>query len=228
MIDNIGEAFGYVFKDSRWPSKIGIGALFLLLSFFLVGIPFLLGYMVWITRNVIRKEPYPLPEWICLGQMFLTGLKLLACYLMFLIPLWIIVLVPFWLVSFSVIMSGNWLGIPWLGILYLVIVLGSICYAVFWPSVYLRFVMTDSIGATFSIKEIWGFTKKNIYIVILTILLTYVAALIAGAGAMILFVGIFFTYPYGLMIAANLLGKLKLQADKDAASSAPAVKSSGQ
>lgn len=215
MIENISDAFGYVFKDARWPSKIALGALFLLLSFFVVGIPFILGYMVWITRNVIRKEPYPLPEWVNLGDMFVTGLKLIACYFIYLIPFWLIVILPFFLTFFSLIISGYWQGIPYLFVFYLVIVIASICYYVFWPAVYLRFIMTDRIGETFSVKEIWTFTKKNVYIVILANLLCYVAAIISSAGSIVLFIGIFFTYPYGMMITANLLGKLQLQAMKD-------------
>ncbi len=215
MIDNVGEAFGYVFKDARWPAKVGMGALFLLLSFFLVGIPFMLGYMVWITRNVIRREPYPLPEWTNFGEMFITGLKLIGCYLIYLVPFWIIVLVPFFLLFFSFIMSAYWQGIPFLVIFYALAIVGSICYSVFWPSIYLRFAMTDRIGETFSVKELWKFTRKNIYIVILTMLLCYVAGMIAGAGSLIIFVGIFFTYPYAMMIAANLMGKLQLQAMAD-------------
>lgn len=215
MIDNVGESFGYVFKDPRWPSKVGMGALFLLLCFVLAGIPFMLGYMVWITRNVIRKEPYPLPEWTHFGEMFTTGLKLLACYLIYLVPFWIIVLVPFFLLFFSFIMAGYWQGIPFVFVFYGLAIIGSILYSVFWPAIYLRFAMTDEIGETFSVKEIWKFTKKNIYIVILTMLLCYVAGMIAGAGAMIMFIGMFFTYPFGMMIAAHIFGKLQLQAMKD-------------
>ena len=93
-LQNVGDAFGFVFRDQNWFGKVAMGALFVFLSMFLVGIPFLLGYMVWTTRNVIRKEPYPLPPWTHLGDMFVTGLKLIAAYIVYYIPFLLIVLVP--------------------------------------------------------------------------------------------------------------------------------------
>lgn len=49
---DISKAFSYVFKDEQWAGKIGIGALISLLSFLIIPIPLLSGWMVGITRNV--------------------------------------------------------------------------------------------------------------------------------------------------------------------------------
>jgi hypothetical protein len=214
MLTNIGESFGFVFKDPRWFPKVAMGALFVLLSAVFVGIPFLMGYMVWVTRNVIRREPYPLPEWTHLGEMFVTGLKLLVCYIFFILPLWVLLMIPVFLICWSSLQRFSVAGMMSGVIIYLIAILASIVYSVFWPAVYLRFAMTDQIGETFSIGEIWRFTKKNIYSVLLVIVLSWVAAMIGGAGAFVFLIGAFFTYPYALMIVAHLMGKLQLEENK--------------
>ena len=69
---DIGRAFGYVFDDDRWITKILIAAAILLAGiafFWLLLIPaflaaFLLnGYGLEITRRVIRGDAQVLPEW---------------------------------------------------------------------------------------------------------------------------------------------------------------------
>ncbi len=206
---DIGEAFGYVFKDGRWFSKVAMGALFVLLSMFLVGIPFLLGYMIWITRNVMRGEQYPLPEWTHLGQMFVDGLKLIATYIVFYIPFFIIVFVPFIIFfilgfvqmdpSFIVVFIGY----------YIFIIIASIAYALLLIPVYVRFAMTNSVGRSLAFGHIWEFFKKNFANILLILVMSWVAGIIGGLGVIVFFIGVFFTQAYAYMIQAHLMGQLE-------------------
>jgi len=206
---DIGEAFGYVFKDGRWFSKLALGALFMILSMFLVGIPFLLGYMLWITRNVIRKEPYPLPEWTHLGEMFMDGLKLIATYLVFYIPFFIIVIVPlivFFILGF-IQMDAAFIGIFFA--YYVFLIAASIAYGLFMMPVYVRFAMTNKVGQTFAFGKIWEFFKSNSGNILLVLVMGWVAGVIGGLGVIVFFVGVFFTQMYAYMVYAHLLGQLE-------------------
>src|SRR4051794_19603583 len=70
--------FAFVFEDARWINKVLIGGIFQLLSALLVGIPFLLGYLAQLVRNVVANATLPLPEWDDLGEMFNEGLRLIG------------------------------------------------------------------------------------------------------------------------------------------------------
>src|SRR6185503_25419 len=78
---DLGRAFRFVVEDPDWIKKILIGGAFTLLAAVLVGAPFVMGYLVRLTRNVARGEPRPLPEWNDLGGLFMEGLRALAVYL---------------------------------------------------------------------------------------------------------------------------------------------------
>src|SRR5947207_15638989 len=83
--------FTYVFDDPRWMPKVGIGGLFILASFFIIGVFFVYGYLARLVRNVINGLQHPLPEWDDLGEYFSEGLKLFAVAIIYAIPLVIVV-----------------------------------------------------------------------------------------------------------------------------------------
>jgi hypothetical protein len=61
-MNNLGEAFTYVFSDRDWPVKFLVGILFLFLSIIVVGIPFVTGYFLEIIRRVlIGPSPHICP-----------------------------------------------------------------------------------------------------------------------------------------------------------------------
>ena len=77
---DVGRAFSFPFRDPDWVVKFLVGAVFVLLSVVLVGIPFLVGYMVEVVRRVAAGEAEPLPAWENLGEKFGRGLVLLAIF----------------------------------------------------------------------------------------------------------------------------------------------------
>ncbi|MFC1721813.1 DUF4013 domain-containing protein [Patescibacteria group bacterium] len=214
-LQDVGEAFGYLFKDQHWFGKLAMGALFVFLSMFIVGIPFLLGYMVWTTRNVIRREPYPLPEWTHFGDMFVTGLKLIATYIVYYIPFFLIIIIP--LILFGILgfvqVNPGFIG-AFFGY-YIFVIIASIGYSLFLIPVYLRFAMTDGVGRSLEAGKVWRFFKANLVNVLLVLLLSWVAGLIGGLGIIILFVGVFFTQMYAYLIQAHLMGQMELAAQQD-------------
>ena len=78
--------FVFLFDDPRWLPKVLIGGAFFLLATLFVGIPFLLGYVAKLIRNVIAGDPRPLPEWDDLGELFSEGLLLLCVGLVYMVP----------------------------------------------------------------------------------------------------------------------------------------------
>ncbi|EKD49372.1 MAG: hypothetical protein ACD_63C00168G0005, partial [uncultured bacterium] len=188
--------------------------LFVFLSMFLVGTPFLLGYIVWTTRNVIRKEKNPLPEWSNYGDMAICGLKLWLCYFIYYLPLVVIILIPIFILFWISFMSGNMFYLAFIFGLYGLFLLLTLAYSLLFPSIYLRFVMTDDISETFKINEVFNFTKRNIGNVLLFIVFSWLAGMIASVGFIALFVGVFFTMFYAYCIQAHLMGQLQLEDKK--------------
>ena len=83
---DIAKSFTYVFDDEQWVSKVGMGALVSLLSFLIIPIPLLTGWLVGITRNVMNGEKHPMPAWDDLGTLFRDGLSLLVASLVYTLP----------------------------------------------------------------------------------------------------------------------------------------------
>ena len=61
-------------------------AIFNLLSLVLVGIPFVLGYLLELAKNSSEGKEIPLPEWDRLGEKFTRGLVYLIILIIYWIP----------------------------------------------------------------------------------------------------------------------------------------------
>ncbi|MCL5958163.1 MAG: DUF4013 domain-containing protein [Chloroflexi bacterium] len=83
---DLAKAFTYMFEDENWVAKMLLGSVFVLLSFMLIGIPFLVGYSVETLQNVMAGRTRPLPEWTDLGDKFVKGLFLGLALLIWAIP----------------------------------------------------------------------------------------------------------------------------------------------
>jgi hypothetical protein len=84
-------ALTYVFDDERWVKKMLIGALFALGPIIIVGIFFLIGYLVEIVRRVSAGSDRPLPEWRGnFGAYFRQGFPAAWGVLIWLVPFQVI------------------------------------------------------------------------------------------------------------------------------------------
>lgn len=59
----IRRALGHPLSDPDWATKLGLGALFLVLCVLLVGIPIVLGYLRRLFLQAVRDPDARLPEW---------------------------------------------------------------------------------------------------------------------------------------------------------------------
>jgi hypothetical protein len=211
----IGKAFGYVFEDENWPKKVLMGGVFTLLSLLLVGIPFVLGYVVQTVRNVIEGQPRPLPEWDNLGEKFMSGLMLLIIIIIYQIPSILFSCIsqagPMLVssqggqgsdttmasIGSALSMCGGCLNFIW-----------GIVVAIILPVVFIKFALTGQLGSAFSFSEFLPFIQADLGKYILTVVMTLVAGIVGGLGLIACVIGVFFTYFYAQLVIASLYGQL--------------------
>jgi hypothetical protein len=208
---DIGRSFTYIFDDENWLTKILLGGLFALLSVILIGIPFVLGYVVETIKNVIDGVPSPLPEWDNLGEKFRKGLMLALLLLIYQIPNILLQCV-----------SGGAMGalaeadprtaesaIP-------IIQSCQGCFSLVWtllvaaitPAVFIKYTLTDDFMAGFRFGELFDLIKADLGNYVIAILLTWVAGVVAMVGLIGLCIGIFFTGFWSRLVQAHLYGQL--------------------
>lgn len=221
---DFGKAFTFMFEDPNWLSKLGIGTLVGLFGIifmpFLIGlipIIILFGYALDTLRNVMDGQKQPLPEWEDWGGFLLRGFRLLAAIFVWALPA-ILASIPLGLGS---ALADQGRGMEAVGIILIVC---SSCLLILWglfvtlisPAIYARLARLNRFSAAFEFGKIWAFTRDNIGNVIIAILLTWVAALIAGLiaglGLIALLIGVIITIPFaGLwlyLVEAHLFGQV--------------------
>ena len=209
---DVGKSFTYVFEDEQWVSKVLMGALFSVLSFALIGIPFIVGYTVELVANVRKGEEKPLPAWDNLGKIFRDGLLLIIGFLIYLLPIWILTC-PFIVLTSSFDGSSaeasNFITV--IGFTCLVTIWGLVV-AILSPAIYIRFAETRELGAIFRFGDILDFTKRNLGQVIVAVLLAWVASLIGSlVGTLLCGVGLLLTGFWAFLVESHLYGQVGLE-----------------
>lgn len=204
---DIGTAFGYAFEDEDWIVKILIGALFVFLTPLLVGIPFVLGYVVDTVRNVMAGEPRPLPEWSDLGGKFVKGLILSVVAIVYMLP---VILLACLLGSVSVV-AGNGDGDAMRGAILCTQCLASLwglLVAAVFPAAVIRYAESGEFSAAFRFGEIFSLIAANVGNYVVAVLLGWVASVIAGFGTILCIIGVFFTAFWSYLVMAHLWGQV--------------------
>lgn len=205
-----GRSFQYMFKDKDWLVKIIIGAVFVLLSAIVVGIPFVLGYVLEVVRNVIAGRDEPLPAWDNLGDKFVQGLLALIVILIVAIPIYIFACIQG--VFSAMVSNSNSNAVITIGgliaaLMSLLEFLYGLVLAVFVPALLLRFAITRKIGDTLKWAPVWRIIKANLGQYILIVVLVYVVQLVAGFGVIACVIGVFLTYFWAMLVQAHLYGQ---------------------
>lgn len=204
---DIGKAFSYVFEDEKWITKILIGGLFVLLSPLLVGIPFLLGYMVETVRNVMMDEPRPLPEWTDLGDKFVKGLILTAIAILYNLPIILLACLLGIVAATAGDRGANAVRTGTLCVQCLASLWGLL-FSVVFPAAVIRYAESGEFTSAFRFGEVFGLITANFGDYIVAILLGWVAGLIAGFGTILCLVGVLFTTFWGYLVTAHLWGQV--------------------
>jgi hypothetical protein len=191
---NFTKAFSFMFEDKNWPVKIVLGAIFNLLSLVLIGIPFILGYLLELAKNSSEGKEIPLPEWDKLGDKFTRGLIYLIIVIVYSIPGMILSFIP--CVKYC------------LGPLYFLALMFAL------PYITLKYAKTGSFEDAFRFNEIIDFVKQNINNLIVVVLLTIALEIIASFGTLALVVGVFFTAFWASLAIYYLYGKVYRAGEK--------------
>jgi hypothetical protein len=206
-MENIGRAFSYMFEDKDWVQKILMGALFALLSLVLIGVPFLMGYLLVVARQSSEGRPVPLPNWDNLGDKFVQGLLLFIITVIYAIPGIILML------------------IPCIGILFYL--LYEICFILALPYIVVRFARSGNFGDAFDFSGTLDFMKNNLSNLLIIFVMSIVLTIVAYFGLLALIIGIFFTLFWASLGVYYLYGQVVYTAEKGGTATPRTVSTGG-
>lgn len=204
-----GKSFVFMFEDRNWVGKILIGALFTLLSFILIGLPFVMGYFLEVVRRAATGRSDALPEWDALGDKFVEGLVITVILLILALPLGL----------FSCIWSALGPAMEQarsdMALIYLLLFLAAfglfliylVLYAVVTPAIIVRYALTRSFGASLDPGAIWHIMRANFGHYILVVVLSYAASSIASFGLILCVIGVVVTVFWSYLVQAHLYGQ---------------------
>ncbi len=186
-MENITRPFTYVFEDKGWPKKIALGAVFVLLSFAVIGVPFVLGYVLEAIRRIRRGEETPLPEWDNLDGKFVDGLKLFGVAFMYAI-------------AFAIlrVIAGV---IPVLG--GVVALLLTLVFVLALMYVMVRYADTCDVVDALDPRHIVEDVPRAPAEYAVAVVVALAASLVSAAGLIAFVIGVCFTAFYGKLIVAH-------------------------
>jgi hypothetical protein len=208
---DIGKSFAFVFEDTEWLSKVIVGALISLIP--VLGQMIAMGYMVNVGRNVIRRNPQPLPKWDDFGQFLVDGLYAFIIGLVYSLPI-IILLCIFVLPLMAV--SGGFdqnaqmgpLGIAaWCCFAFFAVIYGVIIGWFFLPAALARYADTRDLSASLRVVEIWELGRANPGVFLVALLVYVGASIVAGLGIIACGIGVLFTQFYAYLVAGHIYGQ---------------------
>jgi hypothetical protein len=216
---DLGKAFSFPFKDPEWIAKFLVGAVFMILSIFVVGIFILVGYLIQITQRVMRQDARPLPEWDNIGGKLVLGFKFCVVYCIYLLPVFIL-MVP--MIVFPILgeVSGDEDVIALVALVYsfgytLIVIPYSLALTVLIPIIIYRFAERERIGDALDLATVIREFKHNWQNTVIVALIAMAIQSFAGVGMILFFVGLFFTVLYAYVVSAYLTGALYLERKRE-------------
>jgi hypothetical protein len=184
-----------------------------------VGAVLVAGYGVRLLQRSAAGEPRPLPEWDDLGGMFGDGLRAMALYLAYALP---VTVVPVALMIMVAVASagvsqagsrgasevfGALAAVGFMG-LYVVMAVVMLALSLYVPAALARFVMLDRLSAGFEVRENIGFIRRNLGNYAMTLLLYLLASFAAQLGVLLCCVGFFPAAFWAICILFWALGEV--------------------
>jgi hypothetical protein len=208
---DIGKSFAFVFEDTEWARKVVIGALISLIP--VIGQMAALGYMITVGRNVIRRNPQPLPEWDDFGQFLVDGFYTFVIGLIYSLPIIILLCIfvlPLMAVSGGFSQNGDMgpLGIAaWCCFAFFSVIYGVVIGWFFVPVALARYADTGDLAASLRIAEIWEMGRANPGVFLVALLVYLAASLVAGVGIIACGIGVLFTQFYAYLVIGHIYGQ---------------------
>jgi hypothetical protein len=228
---DVAKAFGFVTEDERWLGKLGIGALISLLSFLILPIVLLVGYLVGVARNVMNGVERPLPEWEDLGTLFRDGLAIVVAQLVYTLPFWLLACV-----ALVVTIGAGGLAemseeaavasiMATFGLVFCLGLVFAIALFLLSPAIVIQYVRTDDFGSTFRLGEVVNIARENVGDILITALASFVASfLLNTVVGIIAFIPCFgwvaapvlalAGYPWMMAVMGHLYGQVAAKGNK--------------
>jgi len=209
-----GQAFSFAFQDQNWKKKLGLAGVIMLIP--IVGWLAVSGWMIEITRRVIRREGELLPDWSNFGKRIVDGLLLMVIGFIYTLPSTIInggiQLVNVFFMQ-PALQSGDSSKVM-MAVFTVVLILGgclafifAILAAFVVPAAYANFAIKGSFKAAFNFGEVFGLIKAAPGTYVLVLLGSILAAIIGALGIIACVIGIIFTMAYASAIIGHLYGQ---------------------
>lgn len=210
---DFGRAFQFYFEDPDWMRKTLMGGLFYLLAMILVGLPFVMGYVVQVTRRAARGEARPLPEWENYGQMFSDGLQMIGLYLVHILAACIL---PGSLGCLFAVIGGVASGsdaaggVVALGIMAAQLLLFVVLLAVmlYFPAAFIRTAITGRFSAGLEVRENIELIKRSPGNYFLALAIYLVTNFIAQFGVVLCCIGFFPAAFWSMCVAGWAMGEV--------------------
>ncbi len=206
-----GYAFNYPFKDPDLFKKLIIVGLVTLIP--VIGMFVVMGWMIALTRRIIRREePALLPD-LDFSVQLGDGFKAFVVYLVYLAPLFVI---------YALFAIGGIVGSQFIESLDMdtqgtIILISTLCltgfiflYTLFVsfiiPAAFAKVATEGSIKAGLQIGEVLATVKASIGSYLLVLVGVILANMIGSLGTVAFFFGWFITYPYSVAVAGVFYG----------------------
>jgi hypothetical protein len=187
---DIGKSFSFVFEDQRWVNKVLIGGGLVFISFLIVPIFVVLGYMAQLMRNILAGEEQPLPEWTDFGAYLTDGLKLFVVLLIYFVPYIVLSMLS---------------GIRNVGPLFSCLAfIYALAVQIILPAAVGEYVTKNDIAAALKFQDIFAMVQANIGDFLVAFLIGIVAQIVAAVGLIACFIGVVFTAFYASLVRSHV------------------------
>ena len=214
---DLGRAFGFVFDDEQWVSKILIGGLIILIP--ILGMFWLMGYMMDVGERVANNAPKPLPD-IDFGSQLGKGFASFVISLVYALPVIVLVCVVMLLfVPLAGAAEGSqggdaaivsaMLGL-WFCLFPLLFVAGLVIQVFVFAS-YVLYIQTGNIGQALNVGRAWQMLRAAPTSWLILFLVYILASLVASAGAVAFGIGALFTTAFSQAMFGHALGQVAAQ-----------------
>jgi uncharacterized protein DUF4013 len=212
---DIGKAFGFVFEDEEWVSKVLIGGLIFLIP--LIGQFAVIGYSLKVAQNVLQGNPRPLPTWSEFGDHIMRGLYVFVIKLVYALPALILAGVFACSVISATAAAGQrnqqaGAGIGLLGtcLIPLIVIVALLSSLLSYPAIG-RYLATNSLSEAFKFSDVIASVRGNLTPWLMLLLVGILAGFVGGLGSIACGVGLLFTYFYSQCVIGYALGQTVAQ-----------------
>lgn len=207
---NLTRAFSFMFDDPDWWQVVVVVGLLQLVP--IIGQIAALGCILYTARAVASGNDRPLPRLNQFGAVFSEGLYGAFIYIVYYLPMFLIMCLFGCLIVAVVVATGN--NEPPIGMLIglaLCLNLLLVPLALITQPLLIvgsgRYVQTGSAGAALQLGEVFALLRRNPAEWLVLWLLSILCNFVAGLGAIVVFFGVLFTTAYAALVFGHLLGQ---------------------